>query len=213
MAVGDVYSLQMQMTLPDKESTVNFHYQETDIVTPDETSCTELAEGFMTEIVEPIYRQWISNECAITGVLVYRLSGDAVPPGYATDRQVGARSGSPLPANNGLRLRVLQAFFPSNRNGLVWVPGVSELDCNGNTWTNTFITTIVEPSLPALGVPVEGLLSGEWRLGVLSQKHLDDNPGDFSGAFADGVGVAVTPTVGSQRRRTTDRRGAPGAVV
>ena len=208
-----MYSLQIQMTLPDKEATVNLHYQETDPVSTDATACTELAEGFIAVTAENVFRQWISNLAAITGVKVYRLSGDAVAPGYATDRMPGARSGFPLPANNGLRLRLLQAVFPSNRNGLVWVPGISENSCVGNTFTTAFITNTVQPTLQDLGQPVEGITNGEWRLGILSRKHLDDNPNDYAGAFADAVGSAVTPTVGSQRRRTTDRRGAPGAVV
>jgi len=213
MAVSDVYSLTVELELPDKEATVNFHYQE---LTPPEigdAATTNLAEGWMQTLGVNEMRGLLSNDVAVTGVKVYKLSGTPEPPGYATDRNPGANVGVPLPANNGLRVGIVQGFFPSNRNGLVWIPGVRELDCNGNSFTSAFMNGAVTAFTVALGVNLVGPDSGLWRLGVLSRKFVDDNPGDYIGAFADAIAATASPIVGTQKRRTTDRRGAPGAVV
>ena len=215
MAVGDVYSLQVQMEGFDSPGSVNFHYQE---VTPSDSGDREtfaLARAWNdSQLLTDMLGLLANPDVAVTGVYVLKRSGTPVEPGYFTDRRPGGNSGPALPFNNGLRVNLGQSFFPANRNGLVWIPGVRELDCNGNQFTAAFMAGSVATFVASLLNLIEETPNlGQWRLGVLSRKHLVDNPGDFAGAFADVTSASASPIVGSQRRRTTKRRGAPGAVV
>lgn len=213
MAVGDVFSLHVDIELPDSMCSVNFHYQEVTSSDSPSPQCEALAIAYMQQL-GPDWQGLLSNLVNVTGVRVYKRSQPVAAPAYFTDRRPGGNAGSPLPANNGLRVGIVQGVHGARSNGLVWIPGVRELDCNGNTFTNAFMTGAAATFSAAIGqLVIETPQTGQWRLGVLSRKFLVANPGDYAGAFADAIAATVSPIVGSQRPRTTKRRGAPGAVI
>lgn len=218
MAVGDVYAVQIELSGPDSPATINLSYQE---VTPHDgvkTRTQALADALGDSSPVANLAAMISEEAVINGIYVraatfeYQVSGVRCPPGFWTDYIVGGRSGDPLPANNGLRIGVYQSVFPARSNGMFWVPFIPEADVVGNTVSVIYAAVAVDPFLTSLGPLVEETpAAGQWRLGLLSRKFLSANPGDFEGAFADATGVSASPIIGTQRRRTTRRRGAGGS--
>lgn len=212
MAVSDVFRAEINYELPDGPATNHLHYQE---VNP-----TDSGKPASEALADALYDGWVGNElpammgldAAVTGIRVYKLGTPVLPPTFQTIHTPGIRSGDILPAISGVRIGIVQAFFPSKNNGHFTIPGIAEPDCIGNTFENLFMIGVVQAVTIALGEPIiETPQVGQWRLGVLSREFLKLFPGDFAGAFADATAATATPIVGSVRLRRTKRRGAPGA--
>lgn len=208
MAVSDVFSLAVEIALPDSPTTINFHYQETNPSDSAVVHTQALAVAWEDQMMTPLLAM-LSTSATTGGVRVRKLGSPAAAPGYATSEGQGNEgAGSILPANNGARLSISQSFFPSRSNGMVWIPGVSEGSIEGNNYKQAWLDGPAQSFIDALLQDiVETPNTGLWRLGVLSRKHLIANPGDYAGAFADATGASMSPIVGTQRRRTTKRRG------
>jgi len=212
MAVADVFRVRVDIELPDTQCSLNLHYQELNPTDSGKVATEALADALQAAWVGTELPAILCDSAFVTGIKVYKLGQPAVVPSYQTVNVPGVRTGDPLPANNGLRIGILQAFFPSSSNGMIWIPGISETDSVGNTFENLFMLGDVAALTIALGSAIaETPQVGLWRLVVLSRKFLLANPGDYAGAAADAVGATANPIVGSQRVRTTKRRGAPGA--
>lgn len=214
MAVGDVYAAHWRINSRTQATSLNLHYQE---LNPSDSGLNEtesLAEALMNSLITSRLQSALSDDGVyVGGVNVYKKSGNVVAPAFATDHRPGTAVGAAAPMNNALRILLGQAVFPSNRNGLVWLAGMREDDMAGNQFTQAYISgPATDLANELVNVLLETPNDGQWRLGVLSRKHLIDNPGDYAGAFADVLSASASPIVGSQRRRTTRLRGAPGNI-
>jgi hypothetical protein len=211
--VGDIFSASLQVEGRDSNGTMNFHYQEVDPSDPTITGTFQLSRALMqSQFVQALAGMMALPDVAITGCVVRKLFPLAEAPGYHTQRVPGTVDSVALPFNNGVRLQLQQEVFPAKNNGMVWIPGIPESGVAGNTLTGAFITIAGTPVVAFAIEPVERTPDpGRWRLGVLSRKFLADNPGDYEGAFAVATNATMSPIIGTQRRRTTRRRGAPGA--
>ncbi|GAI67285.1 unnamed protein product, partial [marine sediment metagenome] len=121
--------------------------------------------------------------------------------------QIGDRSGTPLPANNALLIRLEQGLFPPKSNGRIFIPGISEDDTSVGNITAAFTTTAVIPLLDGLVAQLEEESGGDgrWDLGVISTLVLDAAPPfkDWDAAFSQVFGVSASPIIATQRRRQT----------
>lgn len=213
MAVADVFRAEVNFELPDSPATCHLHYQELNPTDSGKVATEALADGLFDGWVGNELPAMMGIEAFVTGIRVYKLGLPAIPPTFQTIHTPGIRAGTTCPATDGVRFGIVQALRSSASNGHVTFPGIAEPDCVGNTWENLFMLGVVQALSIALGLPItESPAVGQWRLGVLSRKFLDLNPGDFAGAFADATGSTATPIVGSMRTRRTKRRGAPGAA-
>lgn len=212
MAVADVFRAEVNFELPDSPCTCHLHYQELTPTDSGKVSTEALADGLFDGWVGNELPAMMGLEAFVTGVRVYKLGTPVIPPTFQTINTPGIRAGDICPATDGVRVGIVQAFFPSKNNGHTTFPGIAEPDQEGNTWENLFMIGVVQALTIALGLPIiESPQTGQWRLGVLSREFLKLNPGDFAGAFADATAATATPIVGSVRLRRTKRRGAPGA--
>lgn len=208
MAVSDVYSVRYDLEMPSGAASLNFHYQET--TPPSSAAATVgLADGVMAQL-GGLFRAILSAQCWLTAVQVYKLYDSKQSPAAANINDgVGQSPGNALPAQFAAKIGLQQSFFPSNRNGLVWIPGIdedrvsiSQLDAEYRdgpikAWADQLLLDVTEP---AAG-------DGRWRLIVLSRAWLVLNPGDYPGASADVVGITRFLLTGRQRRRRTKVRG------
>lgn len=208
MAVADVYHARLDFEMPSGPASVNLHYQET---TPPSSldGPDALAQGIVTQQQAAI-QAMLSADCAFSAVQVYKKAVLKELPAFATFTDgVGGIAGVALPAQNGLKIGLLQTFWPSRSNGMIWFPGVPRsrvttsiadtayLNTEVKAWTDLLVQEVAEP---AAG-------DGRFRLVVVSRKHLVANPGDWVGAAADVTGITRFPIIGRQKRRRTKVRG------
>lgn len=212
MAVSDVYSAHVDLEMPSGSASLNYHYQET--TPPSSTDGPDgLAQGIMADLV-PDLRNILSVQTWVTQVRVYKKAVIKETPAHETlNDGAGLSPGNALPAQFAAKIALLQTFFPSSSNGMVWIPGIDEAnvtvslldpayrDVTIKAYTDKLLLDVVEP---AAG-------DGRWRLVVVSRKFLVANPGDWVGASADVTGINRLPLVGRQRRRRTKVRGGAAA--
>ena len=215
MAVADIFSLRVDFEMPTGAASINFHFQETD--EPSSLGETEgLAKGF-TNVHVPLLVELLSNQCAATQVSVYKKAViKTAPYKQSANEQIGQIDSPALPAFNGLKIGLLQAFFASASNGMIWIPGIPESQVLISTVDATYLDGVVKDFTDALlaGVDEFGGGDGTWRLVVISRKYLAANPGDWVGAAADVTGVTRPTTIGRQiRRRTKVRGGSPSTLA
>lgn len=208
MAHGDVYRVQIQLALPDAPGTITFHYQQINATDRGIVGSEALAQAWSDQMNTP-FRNLLAFGVVWGGVYVRKLGFPQEPPGYRIVQKWGFRPNDDvLPANNALLLNIGQSVFSSARNGRIWIPGIREFESEGNTWKTSYFNGPVAAFSSALIADVaETPNAGLWRLGVLSLKYLQSNPGDEAGAFATATSIHASRIIATQRRRTTKRRG------
>lgn len=212
MSVSDVFSLRLDLEMPSSAASVNFHVQE--LTPPSSLDAPDSISQHAMLVWAPLIQAFLSDDCAISAAQVYKKSGTDEMPGFATLVDgVGGQAGPALPAQNGMKIGLLQTFFPSRSNGMVWFPGIPRAKCVTSILDPTYLVNDVKPFTDALLAEVEEPAAGDgrWRLVVISRKHLLANPGDWVGAAADVTGITRFPIIGRQKVRRTKVRG--GATI
>jgi len=207
--VGDIYLLQARLEVDQKPATLNMHYLE--LTPPDQELDTEaLARGWDLAMRTPLVNM-LCEKTEYIGVDVYRkyTDGSALGqyrvPGGPT---AGAISGEQMPAHDCINVGLGQTLFDQNRNGSLSIPGIPESVADGTTVLQGHLDGVVQAFIDALIVNVTEDTPGVgvWRIGVLSQKHLTDNPGDYPGAMADVVSINAKAVIGTNRARSPQYR-------
>lgn len=208
--MAGIYKVITHFSCPAGPATINMHYQNITVSDSGKTPTDALADAFWEQIVLNEMKDLISTDTSITATRVYRVDNlpAGEPPGLRIENVAGIHSSESLPVNMGLKIDVVQSFFPRNRNGHFTVPGLPEEFVLGSVYNQLYAFNHVQPFLAAIGaLVIETPDAGQWRLGVLSRKHLTDNPGDYVGAFADATGAGSPSVISGNRTRTTERWG------
>jgi len=209
----DIFHAVFHFEDPSGASSCSAYYQQTADNTSSNYDTFKLAEALESQLAGPIVAM-LSNDFWFSGVTV-RKNYDVAQNSYLStaNPQLGLRSGPGLPSNNAIVFNLNQNTFPIKSNGRMFWPGIPEADTEVGTLEVPYYNTQVIGLATALLAPVSAILdTGEWQLGVISQKVLNLVPPakDWPGAFAFCNQITVNPIIGIQRRRRTKVIGAVG---
>ena len=213
MAVNDIFKADILLEGPDGPASFGVHFKEGTANTTAFDECSDIAEALKINIGEKLL-DILSDEWFFSGIRVSKRSGNPRPmalvDGYVTAHlsSQGQVDSPALPANNAYLFTLQQSTFGARSNGKVYVPGVPESKTDGSILLTAWASTEVNNFAQFLELDVQSQSdTGLWWLGVISQKHLVANPGDWSGAFAVAGQVVPDSYLAIQRRRAGRQRG------
>lgn len=217
MAVADVSRVKIIAEGREGEWCITLHYQE---LTPPTLGLPtkQLAESF-AEHITPTLRDCLSFQHEVSRVQVDNLSGVTVPNStfsLVPASRVGTQLGKSLPAAAAMHIRLFQTLLPATSNGGFHVSGIPADEATGSVLKALFHTTQVAAFITQLLANVNEVSAGDglWRIGVLSRKVLDAEPGNYEDAFAPVTVIGADTRLGRMRsRRFGGRRRTPAPIV
>lgn len=213
----DIFRAQFNYENPSGRAAWTVYYRMTELISGNGPETRRLAQSIVAQFGSQII-DILSDDFWFTSVAVrkvFEVGGvlDQEPPwveNVAT--QQGTRTGPGLPANNAMIMSLFQGTLPAKNNGRIFLPGIAEGDTDAGLLNTAFLTGPVTAFRNTLSQPIPEDLggTGEWELGVISQKILNLTPPtkDWANAFLPVTAVALSPIIGTQRRRGTRVVGA-----
>lgn len=209
--IDDIFRATFHFEDPSGHSSTSCYFQQTADNSSTIRDCIELADALEDEL-DSLIGDVLSDDFWFTSVEVNKVYDEPEPRWISTALpQAGVQLGPGLPSNCCVLVTIFQSTHGNRGNGRMFWPGVPEAQSNMGTIDATFQSTQWAALCSRLQLPFSAISdTGEWSLGVISQKILNLTPPlkDWPGAFAFATGVAPQPIIAIQRRRTTRVVGA-----
>lgn len=213
MAAEDIYRLDVHMIGPQRPAQWGVYYQETLPSTFGPGPNLSLAVSFAAHILT-LLKDLTSDQWMTTAFEVSKKTGD--PDARMLQGVIngeGTVATPALPADNAILIQIFQSLYSKRSNGRVYIPGIAEADTVGGLLEQAYLTGPSQAFINQLALPVpEQTGTGQWELGVVSQKILNAAPPfkDWDAAFSPITGMTTSPVIARQVRRRTRRLGATG---
>lgn len=209
--IDDIFRVTFHFEDPSGHSSCSCYMQQTLDNSSTNRDCPELANAVEDEM-DSLIGDVLSDDFWFTSVEVNKVYDTPEPRWITTSLpQAGQQLGPGLPSNCCVLLTIFQSTHGNRGNGRMFWPGIPEAQSNMGTIDAAFQGTEWLALAQRLVLPFSSIGdTGEWALGVISQKILNAAPPakDWAGAFAFATACGAQPIIAIQRRRTTRVVGA-----
>lgn len=205
MQIGDIYLVRANLVVNGNSSSVGFHYEQTAGPTVDVDRTGALAIGFSA--VAGDIENVVAADTQIASIDVIQVSDlisgvlDAPSLGVFTFN-MGNRPGEALPLTKAVVVKLFQTELPGKHNGRQYWPGISEDSTDGNVVDDFVVLTGLE-QINVNARVISETIGGDTFDFVHTIWHPNLLPADSTHVAES----SAVPTIFSQRRRRTERRG------
>ncbi|MDH5642970.1 MAG: hypothetical protein OEY63_02125 [Gemmatimonadota bacterium] len=205
MALDDVFSLRIKYDNAGRPAVSYIWFQEVVPFSGTGSPTASLAASF-SAVVSPLIIETINAACRLVGIEVRKHGGTAFPP--ARDDypvQYGPLIAEVEPIPQAI-LQLYQLKTNRRRNGLIYFPGTPLIRTQDGKIKPADLAADYEPLRLALLAtriaPAPNV--GQWELGVMSRKIVDENAGNpnrWKMGFSGVASATWRPTLSFQKRR------------